>query len=980
MPKEQQYAIQQTQVLNPISTPEATQVVAHPVDQIVAPVVDTQLHQLVSGLSAVHPGLEKYLHEKGTTDAMTAVAVGEDLARRDSLNAVSPLEALKQPSAMPDTVSPAYAKNFQTGYSNVLGTSIANKSQDDALTAWSKLLPGEKTDPEGFLKKFAQENMAGFDNPLVLAAVSKKFEQTAAAIRGDARSVATKQLIDSTKEQIQSTFSTITTDQTTDQQVAAFVALRDEARKTGVYTNTELVAQFADHLHTLSLRQGGDPSVFDAFEGKDPATGKLFREMNPDVAAKVDAYRKVADAQVDKRLDAAMQPTLFVQQRDLEAKVMALGTLPDVATMQSMIGKLAPFKSADELTSWTHKMQVELDKQASTKHALDAIRNGDGASIIKPEDQQKAMNMVTDPHVQLLIAASHDPSEKGQAAQNAAIGMILKVTDRAGVNVANTTLKNLGHALVNRIPGKDEDADASFKMMANFYRQVPDNIKNLYFPDDAKAILDHYNSATTNGPMTQLDSKTAFQQAYSILSPEAKQLAEKMRKDPDWNAHVESKVKNLTTGWFRDVFAPKWTGLYPDNEPEMAQFAKNEGIRYAVANPSRSQSDVMNHVQSWYRERFIHDTTSNKVIEVPGGQANDSVAAAIAGYTADARKKFGADDAELRLVGSTYQLTSPGAAGHMLDTGIKLEDITRHAYLKKNWDVSQQEGAKMQTFQKALLGGTATSQDLTDAAPLIAKARNMGQWSREMDSRLQTFRSDSLKKDMDAMINIPASDPTSQNLGYALAKSDGRSMTTLARTYWDRGAMGEALTVMNEGVKLRAYGDNKGSAIGVGYNMDMNVKTISEDFRRSGIPVDSVDAIRAGKASITEDQAMRLFAISYGRAKDVAQAGVDAKYGKGSWMKLAQNKQAVMADVAYQVGSLSKFGPSMEALINGDKAAADNSFKVKYARRSDGVMIEDTPRNNLRSHLLNGTGTFSAVIDEVAAKPRSLIEAKLAQQ
>jgi hypothetical protein len=961
-----------------------TQVLAHPVDQTVAPIVDTELHQLVTGLSAVNPQLQNYLREKGTTDAQNAVSAGEDAARRAALEALDPKEALNAPAAMPDSVAPAYARNFEAGFKNVLGTAIGNKAQDDILTAWSKVR--HTADPEQFLQEQTASQLGGFTDPAVLAKVSAIHEATAKAIRNDGRAVAAKKLDDSTRENINASLSVITPAMSVNEQFASFVSWRSEAAKTGLFNNTELVAQFADRLHANSASMGGDPSAFDAFfggpvvDGKptlvDPATGKTLADLNPDLAVRVDGFRKAAQAQLDTRMFGEFGKAKYQIQTDLEAQVISSGVMPTDEVIKSHIGKLGIFEQYGEALAWKHKMQTALDKQEGLKVNLELVGKGMGYAIAKPEDQIKAMDAVTAPAVAAFVAGSMDSTPAGQAAANIAIGRILKAQADSGVNVPITTLKHGFASFLNKVPTPGEDASPMFKAYANLYRQLPPNLRSMYASEDVQSVLESYNAQTTNGSGTQSDSATAYQQAYAGISPEAKKLADNMRKDPEFNARVESKVKNLTTSWVRDML-PSWTGLYPTNEHQTAQFAKDEAIRYAVQNPMRSESEIMSHVQKWYSERFVHDTTSNKVVEVPGGQANDRVAEAIADYTADARKRIDPDSkAELRLVGTTYQLVD---GYRLVDSGIKLSDITQHAYLKKNWDVSQQEGARMQALQQSINDGTATSATLAEGAPLIAKARTMGVWTQEMEQKLTTLRRDSFKKDTDSIMNmVPPT--TNLDLGHAQAKSDGRSMTTLARQYWDRGAVGEALTVMNEGVILTKKPDNKGHTIGVGYNLEQNDKTLAEDFRRSGIPAESVEAIKAGKASITEDQAMRLFAISYGRAKAVAQSGLDSIYGKGSWAKLPQNKQAVMTDVAYQVGNITTFKQSMESFMKGDTEAMKNAFKVRYQSPKDGSMVEDVPRNNLRSHLLNGTGTFSSIIDEVAAKPTSLIEAKAMAQ
>ena len=74
MPRQVQTQVQQRQVYEPISAPQATQVVARPTDQLALPIQDPELLGLVRGLATFQPSLQRY-----------AVTVGEVDANRDML-------------------------------------------------------------------------------------------------------------------------------------------------------------------------------------------------------------------------------------------------------------------------------------------------------------------------------------------------------------------------------------------------------------------------------------------------------------------------------------------------------------------------------------------------------------------------------------------------------------------------------------------------------------------------------------------------------------------------------------------------------------------------------------------------------------------------------------------------------------------------------------------------------------------------------
>ena len=60
MPQHVRTQVTTRPVLNPISAPQAQQVVARPTDQLAAPIQDPELLGLVRGLSTFHPALQQY--------------------------------------------------------------------------------------------------------------------------------------------------------------------------------------------------------------------------------------------------------------------------------------------------------------------------------------------------------------------------------------------------------------------------------------------------------------------------------------------------------------------------------------------------------------------------------------------------------------------------------------------------------------------------------------------------------------------------------------------------------------------------------------------------------------------------------------------------------------------------------------------------------------------------------------------------------
>ena len=218
-----------------------------------------------------------------------------------------------------------------------------------------------------------------------------------------------------------------------------------------------------------------------------------------------------------------------------------------------------------------------------------------------------------------------------------------------------------------------------------------------------------------------------------------------------------------------------------------------------------------------------------------------------------------------------------------------------------------------------------------------------------------------------------------------LAKIDaapkaGGAKARIATQFHTEGDPTAALVTMGEGVRLTAYMDpatGAGKNIGIGYNFQGRGDRIKDDFARAKIPNDaeSIAAIKEGRLAITEDQAQRLLKAVLPEYKDIARKAVEGR-AKGLWEKLPPHQQAVLTDVAYQVGDVSQFKTALGKLITGDITGLDDNLKVKYRKGADGAYVTDDPRNNLRSLMLGqGAQFFMTTINEAGRKPASKLAA-----
>jgi hypothetical protein len=968
MPKQYDTRVSQRQVLDPISKPEKIAATVHATDQFVADTgQNTDLAQFAAGLTKFNPHLAAFGKQIDTGNAHQAFAEGQAEQERQALD---PNYAVNSAAAMPEPSNVAFKANFKTGYNEALSTRLAVGVQNDMLDAWSKVRMTEQ-DPEKFIKEWTAKNTAGFTDPTQLQAITKAHVETVKSIRTDARGLQMKAVEKSSRESVDAALGSITPDMTNEQMHDTFQkSVVPLGVGTGYFTRPELAVKFAERLNALSLTQNGSPEVFDAMrEFKDPVTGKSLVEMNPQLAVQVEGYRRAAEHQRDGRLVEAMKTVNFEKQLMWEARVNR-GDMPTDAEYKAEIGPLAMFQTEEAALAHRHKSLKALGAQQELAAGIALANAGQLWAVGKPEDQKKIMDHITDPAVAAIMGTVNSNDPQAASIRNQAMGMIVKAHSSSGASVPNTRLKNFFGSVAQQVITKDSEPTPSFLLAASIYSQMPPNLKSVYADGDAAQVLEHFSAMRGNGPETQLDAKSAYHQAYSAISPEAKARATEREKDPAFNAGISSMVKNLTTPWYRDVFGFQALGTYPTNETAVAEYAQREAKQFLMRNPNAGDSALKAHVQSWYAGRFVYENASNTIVEVPGGETGEGTTKALTSYISKLQKENPKADPTLRYMGNgQYQVWALNG-NKMLDT-VRLQDIKDTHYNSEHLDQKTGEGARMASLQKSLLDGTATQESISKEAALIAKAKTIGIWNPEMDKRVDGIRRAAFKDNMGNLLGKTPK-PTNDNLDFS--PSAGRTKTEVAQRYWQQGSFGKALTVMGEGIVLKATPDpasGAGNNIGVAYNLNANAGNIAEDFRRSGIPAEHIEGIKAGTTSITQEQAMRLLDVAYGRAEETASGQIDKLYGKGSWAQLANNKKAVIIDVAYQVGSIAKFP---NALRNMMTDAEGGNPIVHYSK--DGTMVKDERRNNLRAHMLAGEAQFGTIIDEVARKPRSRIEAQ----
>lgn len=963
----------------PQREPERLRVVARPVDTVIAPEnqANDPLAQLAAGLAQFNPALGQYLQRSNTIDAMDAIDGGTAAAQKDVLAGMNPKEAIKSPISMPEEVNPAFSKHFERGYREVLGQRIAEGLQGDLLKEYSKVRLENPEGVEQFITAWTQKHTAGIDDPLVLEAVTKRHTEAVRAIRSDAVGLLQQRAIASAKESVAASFGALTGDMDTATMADVFHnQIAPAALRTNLFTRTELSGMLLEKINSLSTAMGGRPELYEQVfkEAIDPSTGKTMVQMNPKFAESVEQLQAQASAQAYQKLEKANQPAIFERKLKWEERA-AKGDIPSAEEVKAEIGPLGMFKSDNEALSYWQGLQRNHMKQLAAAQNVSLLKNGQGFLIASKDDQRDAMDAITRPFVTQMFAALQSPDPAARAGANQALGQLLQAQQASGVVVPNTILKNRYDAIKQMAPLRDAAPTPEFIGLAEWYSQMPPNIQAAYVTDDdTRAVLESFNRARSGG---HSDDRTAFQGAFTIISAEAVKTAKEKMADPAFRQSVQKWTKSATTEWYQFNIL----GNSPTNNETVGNAALIEAENYIRTNPHLAgDSDrIKSHLQQWVAKRFVQDKTTDLLVEVPDGHASPETSDAITEFMRKKTREYG-EEAGLNLIhlqNGQYHLMATGDGGRrLLETGVSLSDLVDVHRARFIIDPAT-EGARLKTLHDALINGTATLEMLNQESDLIGKAQSVGAWDKKMIDRVIAVKSKAFQQDvLPALSNVPRSDPALWDK--SRLPTTGTTKQDISRRYWDANQSGKSLTVLGEGVRSKVYLDSQGiPTIGIGYNLRSNARTLKEDFRRSGIPADAIEDIKAGRKELTQDQIMRLFDISYFRAEDTARKNIESLYGEDAWTQLGGHRKAVLVDVAFNIGDIREFAPTLQKFMNDVGSLQEQNLKVHERKKVDGqvVFVPLKERNNLRLAMLGGMLSFNGVIKHVEGKPRNAVQA-----
>lgn len=949
---------------------------AQPVNTYVAPAADNEFAQLAAGLASIHAPLARMQQKQ------------DDEAHRNAILQAKAAGELAPDPASADgaeiavgNVPPAFRSEAMGAYSEAIGKRLGMNAQGDYLDAYARESQKPDFNFDAFSQQFRAQHLNGLADPHLAIGAATHIDEAIALARGDYRK---KQMADLHQKNVEA----LGTDLSMLNPFAApdvnaqhiFAAAEGYKQRGGV--KAEAVQHSFEQMQALSTQHGGTPDLFDAFTQVDPMTGLSLVQMNPGLADNVAKAQKLAEDQRNKTLWDQSLTERSLSRADLEKGLIdgrfdRMGDGDLQKTLTPYIGKYGLFNSDGEYAQFVHKVYERQAQIALREHDRAVVTSGAAGSL--PADRQKGLLAEALRDVEPIITAGFNDASKANEV-SAALRTIVTRTKTGGFTEASPVVKGLIGSLENDLPATNATTPPKFVAAARFYQDLKASgnpkVVAEYFPEKLQHVMESYLHDVGQDSM---GSDTAYRRAYESSSPEARARADQMMKAPGVAEKVQEIADKSVSFLRRNIPGGKAMGLAPDTSL-LDQRLRDEMKRYMASTPTASFDDAVAYGKRWRDGNSFHDTTTNTLIEIPQAMNSPVSQEALSEWLGMVKGAWSKGDNTVtpRLAhkgNGIYTLTLQSSNGGVQTQGdVDLHDILAVHQAKKN--ITGAEFERLGVIRQRLLAGTFTAQEAGDNASLIQKATDVGALKGDEAAKAFRLRVQARAQDVSPVLNEALQKAPRVSAAAHLRDLDGDTVP-VAQQFLARGDFTGALTAMGERVRLVAYKDPaRGMNIGLGYNMTVNAKSIVDDFRRAGIPPEYTEAIKQGKMAITPEQATRLFDAVRPRYEAMAKAGLEKHY-PGQWDKLPPNAQAVITDLAYQTGNVSKFENGLGRLIQGDFSGS--GLQASFIQRNTNERRVDERRHALRVAMLRGAIPFQTLLSDAAKQPAGPLEARLAR-
>jgi hypothetical protein len=955
--------------------------------QGVAPAPTMEMDGLMRGLSQFNPELGRYTdasirEEQQRADELLAAVSGQRSEQWDpAKRSMAEVLADDLPTGLPA----AYGEKYRQTLGGLLVDRQAIKTKSDIAAAYQEASKAPDFNVDQFITEQRAKALNGLSNPALIGRLGSHLHGLELSIRSEAERGRLKRLDEATESGLFTAFQeNLRADMTPEQIASQYSRYAQEWQKLGK-TPKELAGMLFDRVQHLSEQKGGDPALFDVFNGTDPWTKQPLLAMNPQLADNVSRAREAARAKSQRLMGEAVQQENARKRMALDEMMQRDPSSITQEVVLSQMGPLGLFRTDNEAASYyaqARRMAVERQGDAAVMQAFDSGTLG----RFKPEDQKKALEARLGP----AIGAAWKAATAGDAgAMQGLAVLVMSEQNRARSTVPVEALERLVSTTVTTTQSTEGPSPA-FQALASLHKglSADPQFRSMYFKDDAAQILDTYQESLNAGS----DPVAAYKAAYQAVSPESKEAARKLSQSHEFAKRIKSVTERVSGVDFFDRWNP-W-GATPKNGTMVQAAAAQAARDFMSRSPWASEKQAVEHASSHIKANFVFDRTSESAVQVPPGSADDTTSAAITEYTkrlAEAHRIKARNDGEwsvqLMPVGDgslQHVVLVNGAASQNLGT-IPLASV-RQAYLAE-LSTTPQERDILLEVQKQLRTGALDLNYVERNSAVLAKVTKLDVLPRDTLKAIDEARLKQARAMVDSVPKLALGVPTMENLSSVPSrghKVDNKLTAELAsKALGQPGHAGLAasLITMGEAVVLKATPDpakDAGNNIGMGYNLKANAKTVRADLAKAGVSDDRVEAVINGQAQITPVQAQRLLAVTVGRYEKQAQEAAE-QTAPGLWIRMTPAQKAVMVDISWQTGDPAQFRKAWSALAAGDAEAFKRESKVFYVN-SRGDRVEDKRRGELRAAMLAGDGPWVAAVNRFGSFPSTLLDAQAMNQ
>lgn len=904
------------------------------------PQVSDEARGLMEGLSSLMPGLQKDATQREKDDIVNGQAWAEQQE--------APEGALRGSVALPEAVSPTYRTAALTTLANRAGIEIKAR-----LAAQAEELMKDPTFNRGaWLREQRQTILKDFNDPESVAVVGRHILQLEDAVTSEgARQDAMKRreaLLDGARKEALGLFSL------EDDVPGRATSLRtfiSNAEATGI-SKPEALQIAIDTAAQVSLKGGGMPELFDAFEESD---GEMpFLQRGKETAGRVAAARAIAQKQRDQAIseETALAHGKWLAQLEIDIdtepeKVLAPGYLD-----QFFNAKTGPIETREKYASYYGRAHAALRRKLADKGLsnlpLDMRSN---------EDQQKIMDQVLGPSLEKFIASRQAGD---QQAMNDGLTALISLQTQLGATVPYAPLQRMLKGLLTSTT-QTEGPPPGFLMAAEVWKRLGSNpsLRDQYFPErDQQDLLRAYTSMA-GGSGTQ----EAYHAAMLSIDPATKEQAEKYVGTKEFRAMADKAVQKAITGssmWIGKL----WGGAgRPEAVGPVSQWAGQYMKNFVRTRPNSTDEEREEAMQSAIAKNWVLDKHTGMPVKISERVNPDAAREAIEAYMGPLKESV-----QGYLGEDWYPVLRPtgneSSGGYMVvaTNGDAVEFLG-------SMDLPMLMEARASSVGLTAFDRQALRAFVAEGTPLpaevLGKAESLGLLTpAQQQKAAQQFRpmSEPPQMDLGKPSNSALLGPVSKTpkVDHKLTAQVSQELFANAREVTGFAA---ALITAGEGVMLQAYDDpnpEAGKNIAMGYNLKANAKTVREDLKRAKVPPERIDDVIEGRAALTTDQAIRLTYVAMPRYIEEARKAAEATK-PGLWDSMTPQQQAVMVDLSWQVGDTDQFKQAWAAVADGDNEALARAAKVTF-KGKDGVRKPDTRRNDLRASMLLGGGQFGSTL------------------